>query len=104
MVLFHRLDVQGAELLCGHLVTLRNSCFALVFTGAFVPWACQNTASPHGTDGSGGGGGGCPTDPQALYTLHVRADGGTVPPDTTITATWSAAVEPKFVLSDKTTW
>jgi hypothetical protein len=40
----------------------------------------------------------------ALFTLHVTAANGNVPPDTTLRVRWSAGEEPLFVLSDPSTW
>lgn len=59
------------------------------------------------TGGSGGvaGSGGCLITPQPTFGLRVlAADGGPVPPDTTIEITWSAGNEPPFHLDDETTW
>jgi hypothetical protein len=64
-----------------------------------------------GAAGSGGEGGmtssttGCLVVPEATFALRVlAADGGPVPPDTTIDVMWSAGKEPSFHLDQPETW
>jgi hypothetical protein len=68
--------------------------------------ACKDRTPPPGggTGGQGGSGGSCPVGPVATFTLAVTAADGPVPPDTSITVSWSAGQEPVFLLSDPTTW
>jgi hypothetical protein len=77
----------------------------LVLTG-LMGAACKESSPPPdaGTGGQGGSGGSCPVGPVAMFTLTVTATDGPVPPDTSITVSWSAGQEPMFVLSDPTTW
>jgi hypothetical protein len=60
---------------------------------------------PDSVDGGQGGEGGCPVrPPEPLFVLDIRTDDGPVPLDTSVSVEWSAGVEPKFVLSDTSTW
>lgn len=42
--------------------------------------------------------------PEALFTLTITAESGTLPDDTEVVVSWSAGTEPAFVLDDKSTW
>lgn len=68
--------------------------------------ACEDGGAGGAGGGTGGAGGegGCPTAPEALLTITVRAKDGPVPPDTQIRVTWSVGEEPLFELDDPTTW
>ncbi|MBI4705949.1 MAG: hypothetical protein HY744_33065 [Deltaproteobacteria bacterium] len=59
-----------------------------------------NGPPPSGQAGAGG----CPTGPQAQFVLHVTAEDGPVPADTSLRVKWSVGEEPEFLLSDPTTW
>ncbi len=62
-------------------------------------------SSPPHVDGGAGGEGGCPVRlPEPQFVLEITAEDGPVPGDTQVSAEWSAAKEPPFVLSDKATW
>lgn len=78
----------------------------LLLLGSWGAIACKSSPSPSSTGHTGAGGqGGCPVHPpEAQFVLEIRAEDGPVPPDTRVAAEWSAATEPPFVLSDKTTW
>lgn len=67
---------------------------------------CKGGGSSHTSgDGGAGGQGGCPVRlPEPQFILEIRVDDGPVPVDTRVSAQWSAAEEPPFVLSDPTTW
>jgi hypothetical protein len=65
---------------------------------------CEDPAAPDPDGGVGGGGeGGCPSQPQPLFTLTITAPAGPVPPDTSLEVAWSAGVN-TFALGDPTTW
>lgn len=68
--------------------------------------ACRDSGPSHGPgDGGAGGSGGCPVRlPEPQFVLEMSAEDGFVPKDLRVTAQWSAADEPPFVLSDPTTW
>ncbi len=68
--------------------------------------ACDETGGTGGSGGSSGQGGhgGCPNDPQALFTLTLRAKAGPLPLDTRLKVTWSAGPEPDLVLGDPSTY
>ncbi|MGK4002936.1 hypothetical protein WMF31_09970 [Sorangium sp. So ce1036] len=66
--------------------------------------ACKDPGGGGAGGAGSGGAGGCPSVREAMFTITVRAPGGSVPPDTTVHIAWSAAEEPTFVLNDPTTW
>ncbi len=49
-------------------------------------------------------GGTCPTGPQAMFEITIKAEDGPVPPSTTVDVSWSAGDEPTFALDDPSTW
>ncbi len=67
---------------------------------------CKGSGSSRtSSDGGSGGQGGCPVRlPEPQFILEIQAEDGPVPADTKVSAQWSAAEEPPFVLSDPTTW
>jgi len=67
---------------------------------------CKDSKPP-GSSGAGGAGGegGCPVRlPEPQFIVEITAEDGTLPVDTRVSAEWSAANEPPFVLSDPSTW
>ena len=42
--------------------------------------------------------------PQAMFNLTITAQGGDVPPTTTVAVSWSAGQEPTFSLDQPSTW
>lgn len=68
--------------------------------------ACTDapTPSPSGGQGGAASDGGCPMTPMPMFTVTIAAEEGTVPPDTSLTVTWSEGQEPIFRLNDPTTW
>lgn len=70
--------------------------------------ACKKSG-PSGSTSTGGGGeggvgGACPTGPQALFDITIKAAEGPVPPSTSVDVSWSAGNEPTFKLDDPSTW
>jgi hypothetical protein len=80
------------------------STIAVLLVGLLAAATCKNTSNPPEHDAGTAGTGGCPSDPEALFTLHVRARDGQVPPDTELRITWSAQAEEPFELDDPETW
>ncbi|MBK9259114.1 MAG: hypothetical protein IPM54_04700 [Polyangiaceae bacterium] len=78
----------------------------LIIAGIFGPYGCKSSgSSPPSADGGSGGEGGCPLrPPEPQFVLEIRAEDGPLPKDTRVSAEWSAADEPAFVLSDPETW
>lgn len=76
----------------------------MLMVGLLAAATCKNATDPPAGDAGTAGAGGCPSDAQALFTLHVRAAQGHVPPDTELRITWSAQAEPPFELDDPETW
>jgi hypothetical protein len=68
--------------------------------------ACDGDPPPTPTGGQGGaaGDGGCPMTPLPMFTVTISTEGGTVPPDTSLTVTWSEGQEPVFKLDEPSTW
>jgi hypothetical protein len=70
--------------------------------------ACTGRAPSGGTSsgsgGAGGEGGACPMGPQAMLDVTIKATDGPLPISTTIEVSWSAGVEPTFVLAQPSTW
>lgn len=83
---------------------------ALLSVAAAWSAACSDSTgsgagAPSATStGAGGDGGMCSTTPMPLFTIQITANGGTVPADTTLDVSWSAATEPEFRLDDPSTW
>jgi len=73
---------------------------------AVASGACKDGGGGTGRSGTAGAGGagGCPTQPEPLLTITVRAQDGPLPPDLTLLVTWSAGQEPTFRLADPSTW
>lgn len=63
-----------------------------------------STSTGTGSGGAGGAGGACPMGPQAMFDVTITAQGGDVPPNTTIDVSWSAGEEPRFSLDEPSTW
>jgi hypothetical protein len=82
--------------------------FSVLATAALVacmqPATGGSTSTGTGTGGAGGEGGACPMGPQAMFDLTITAQGGDVPPTTSINVSWSAGEEPKFSLDQPSTW
>ena len=76
----------------------------LVAFWVIVAVACKVTSESPPDGGGAHGAGGCPTGPVPLYTLHLTAADGQVPPDLTLSVDWSAGNEPTFDLADPSTW
>ncbi|HZF51432.1 MAG TPA: hypothetical protein VE093_22400 [Polyangiaceae bacterium] len=68
--------------------------------------ACADESPPNPSGGQGGAApdGGCLMTPQPIFTVTISAEEGTVPPDTSLTVTWSEGEEPVFKLNDPSTW
>jgi hypothetical protein len=78
----------------------RQSIFAFAAAVALVGAACDGSGGSAGQGGSGG----CPTGPQPLFNVTIKAESGAVPSDTAVHVAWSAGEEPPFVLDDPATW
>lgn len=48
--------------------------------------------------------GGCPMTPVPMFTVTISTEQGIVPPDTSLSVTWSEGQEPIFQLNDPSTW
>jgi hypothetical protein len=76
----------------------------VLLVGLLGAATCRVTPDPETQDAGTTGAGGCPSAAQPLFTLHVRAHQGNVPPDTVLRVTWSAQTEAPFELDDPATW
>lgn len=88
---------------------LRFSLACALAALAGVCAAAGGACKPGGAGGTGAGGGtggagGCPTQPEPLLTITVRAQDGPLPPDIAIRVTWSAGEEPVFKLDEPSSW
>lgn len=72
-------------------------------TGLVASAGCEFTNTTPGTGGSGGAAG-CPYAPEALFTVHVTAADGAMPPDTVLRVRSSAGEEPAYDLADPESW
>lgn len=73
---------------------------------SLVAGACSDNPTPNPGGGQGGAksDAGCPMTPMPMFTVTISTEAGTVPPDTSLTVTWSEGQEPTFKLNDPTTW
>jgi len=73
---------------------------------SLVAAACSDEPTPSPTGGQGGSAddGGCVMTPMPMFTVTISTEQGIVPPDTSLTVTWSEGQEPVFRLNDPTTW
>jgi len=79
---------------------LAGLALAAVASSACIP------SDPTGTGGGGmdAGPDDCPTGPEAMLNLTIKAASGPVPFDTVLQVSWSAGQEPPFDLDDPATW
>jgi len=93
----------------GYMRPMRRDCWWLLpLVAVLLPMCGDDTVPPPTTSSSSSsstGGGGCPMGPpEALFTLRVFTEKGTVlPSDTTVAVRWSAGEEPLYVLDDPST-
>ncbi len=82
--------------------------FSVLTLAAIAIAACKKSDPSGGTSsgsgGDGGAGGACPTGPQAMFEITIKAEDGPVPPSTTVDVSWSAGDEPTFALDEPSTW
>jgi hypothetical protein len=89
-----------------YLRRVRGILLAGLALATSVLTACE---LPNDSTGPGGGGTDagpdlCPTGPEAMLNLTIKAADGPVPFDTVLHVSWSAGQEPPFDLADPATW
>jgi len=88
------------------LLTLVAGALGSLLVISLLLGACGDESPPTSSSGQGGaaGDGGCPMTPLPMFTVTISTEEGTVPPDTSLTVTWSEGQEPIFQLNQPSTW
>jgi hypothetical protein len=88
-------------------VRAHRTLFVLTLAAITIA-ACKKSGPSGGTSSGGGGeggaGGACPTAPQAMFELTIKAEDGPLPSSTSVDVSWSAGDEPTFELDQPSTW